>query len=171
MTPTPTTQKTVQPWLLTVAYYLTFVIFGLATALEGPSLPTLAKHTFSALDQISLIFVVGGFGYLIGSIIGGRAYDRLPGHRIISGALAVMVLAAVVYPLASAQRKAGAFPERPSLLLWPWILPLAYFACACVLCYTGNLLGILDHRLINDTPGNMVLVFTGADCTATFRSR
>jgi FHS family Na+ dependent glucose MFS transporter 1 len=102
MTPTSTNSKPVQPWLLTVAYYLTFVIFGLATALEGPSLPTLAKHTFSALDQISLLFVVGGLGYLIGSVIGGRAYDRLPGHRIISGALSVMVLAAVVYPLASA---------------------------------------------------------------------
>jgi MFS transporter, FHS family, Na+ dependent glucose transporter 1 len=93
--------KPIRPLTLTTAYYLTFVLFGLATAMEGPSLPTLARHTTSALNQISLFFVVGGLGYLLGSMIGGHAYDRLPGHRIIASTLSVMVAAAVIIPLAS----------------------------------------------------------------------
>jgi FHS family Na+ dependent glucose MFS transporter 1 len=101
MAPSTLNRKPIRPLLLTFVYYLSFVIFGLATAVEGPSLPTLAKHTGSALNQISLIFVVGGFGYLVGSMIGGRAYDHLPGHRFISGNLLVMVLAAIVMPLAT----------------------------------------------------------------------
>jgi FHS family Na+ dependent glucose MFS transporter 1 len=93
--------KPVQPLSLTTAYYLAFIILGLTTAVEGPSLPTLARHTSSTLDQISLIFVVGSFGYLLGSIIGGRAYDRLPGHRFIAGTLSLMVVATIIFPLAS----------------------------------------------------------------------
>jgi FHS family Na+ dependent glucose MFS transporter 1 len=89
------------PLNLTAAYYLAFVILGLTTAVEGPSLPTLARHTSSTLDQISLIFVVGAFGYLLGSVIGGRAYDRLPGHRFIAGTLSVLVAVAIIFPLAS----------------------------------------------------------------------
>jgi FHS family Na+ dependent glucose MFS transporter 1 len=93
--------KRLQPLKLTGAYYLAFVILGLTTAVEGPSLPTLARHTSSTLDQISLIFVVGAFGYLLGSVIGGRAYDRLPGHRFIAGTLSVLVAVAIIFPLAS----------------------------------------------------------------------
>lgn len=97
---TKTTQP-IQPLLLTAAYYSSFIVLGLATAAEGPSLPTLARHTSSPLDAISLIFVLGSFGYLLGSFIGGRLYDRLPGHRLMTSALLVMVAAAVAFPLAS----------------------------------------------------------------------
>lgn len=101
MTSTTTNTKLIQPRVFTTAYYLAFIILGLATAVEGPSLPTLAKHTSTTLDQISLIFVVGAFGYLLGSIIGGRAYDRLPGHRFISGTLFLLIFVAILFPLAS----------------------------------------------------------------------
>jgi FHS family Na+ dependent glucose MFS transporter 1 len=94
-------QKSIQPALLTIAYYLTFITFGLSTAVEGPSLPTLARHTTSPLNIISLFFVMGGFGYLLGSMIGGGAYDRFPGHRIIASTLTIMILAAFVIPLAT----------------------------------------------------------------------
>ena len=88
--------------MLTTAYYLSFIIMGLASAAEGPSLPTLAKHTSSSLEQIGLIFVFGSLGYLLGSFIGGRAYDRIPGHRLIAFSMLVILSAAVVFPLASA---------------------------------------------------------------------
>ena len=101
MTSSTTNPKPVQPLLFTTAYYLAFIILGLATAVEGPSLPTLAKHTSTTLDQISLIFIVGAFGYLLGSIIGGKAYDRLPGHRFIAGTLSLLIVAAFLFPLAS----------------------------------------------------------------------
>jgi FHS family Na+ dependent glucose MFS transporter 1 len=93
--------KPIRPLYLTTAYYLAFIILGLATAVEGPSLPTLAKHTSSTFDQISLIFVVGAFGYLLGSIIGGRAFDRLPGHHFIAGTLSLLVVVAIIFPLAA----------------------------------------------------------------------
>ncbi len=94
--------ETIQPRLLTAAYYLSFVVLGLASAAEGPSLPTLAAHTSSPLNQISLIFVAGSIGYLLGSMIGGRAYDSLSQHRFMAGTLLLMVVAAVAFPLASA---------------------------------------------------------------------
>ena len=96
------TTKPVQPLMLTTAYYLSFIIMGLASAAEGPSLPTLAKHTSSPIEQIGLIFVFGSLGYLLGSLIGGRAYDRIPGHRLIAFSMLVILIAAVIFPLAPA---------------------------------------------------------------------
>jgi FHS family Na+ dependent glucose MFS transporter 1 len=96
------TTKPIQPLMLTAAYYLSFIVLGLATAAEGPSLPTLAKHTSSPLELISLIFVFGSLGYLLGSLLGGRAYDRIPGHRVMAFAMLVMLGAAAVIPLATA---------------------------------------------------------------------
>ena len=87
--------------MLTAAYYLSFIIMGLASAAEGPSLPTLAKHTSSPLEQISLIFVFGALGYMLGSLIGGRAYDHIPGHRLIAFSMLVILSAAVIFPIAS----------------------------------------------------------------------
>ncbi len=89
------------PRFLTAAYYLAFVILGFSTGVQGPTLPTLAAHTGSSLDRISLIFVAGSFGYVLGSLAGGRLYDRLAGHRVMSAGLALMVASAVVFPLAS----------------------------------------------------------------------
>lgn len=88
--------------LLTAAYYASFLILGLETGAEGPSLPTLARHTVSGLDRISLIFVTGSTGYLLGSLLGGRLYDRLPGHRVMAASLLIMLATAIVYPLAAA---------------------------------------------------------------------
>ncbi len=67
----------------------------------GPSLPTLASHTSSTLDRIGLLFVADSLGYLIGSLGGGRLYDRLPGHRLMAAMLLLMGFAAVAIPLAS----------------------------------------------------------------------
>jgi FHS family Na+ dependent glucose MFS transporter 1 len=87
-------------WIATIAYYLSFIILGASTAASGPSLPKLAEHTSSGLDRISLIFVFGSLGYLIGSYFGGRAYDRIPGHRLMAVALLAIALASVLIPIA-----------------------------------------------------------------------
>jgi MFS transporter, FHS family, Na+ dependent glucose transporter 1 len=89
------------PMVLTAAYYACLMLLGLATSAEGPSLPTLAQHTGSALDRISFVFVADAFGYLVGSLGGGRLYDRLPGHRLMAVMLVLMFAAAIVFPLAS----------------------------------------------------------------------
>ncbi|HEX2696315.1 MAG TPA: MFS transporter, partial [Anaerolineales bacterium] len=89
-----------QKLLATAAYYLSFIALGLVIAAEGPTLPQLAQHTNSRLDQISLIFLVSSLGYLVGSFIGGRVYDRVPGHRFMTVILLVMALTTALVPLA-----------------------------------------------------------------------
>ena len=92
-----------QKYIITAAYYLAFILLGLTIAAEGPTLLKLAEHTSSALDEISSIFLFGSLGYLVGSYIGGRIYDRLPGHRFMSGVLIVLAIMIVLVPLASSR--------------------------------------------------------------------
>jgi FHS family Na+ dependent glucose MFS transporter 1 len=99
------------PLIATAAYYLSFITLGLILSIQGPSLPALAQHTGSRLDQISLIFVFGSLGYMAGSYFGGRGYDRWPGHRFMS--VSVLVTAAM----------AALIPVVPTL----WLLLLVMF--------------------------------------------
>jgi FHS family Na+ dependent glucose MFS transporter 1 len=107
----PSTIKHVNPLVITLVYYLSFIVFGLVSAAEGPSLPTLARHTASALDQLSLIFVFVSLGYLVGSFLSGQAYDRFPGHRLMALSLALIGASAVLIPAAGSL----------------WLLLLAFF--------------------------------------------
>jgi len=88
------------PYVATIAYYLSFIILGLTTAVSGPSILTLSKHTSSGLDRISLIFIFGSLGYIAGSYLGGRAYDRVPGHKFMVVTLIVLAIASAMIPLA-----------------------------------------------------------------------
>lgn len=103
--------KNANPLVATLVYYLSFIILGLVSAAEGPSLLNLAGHTSSTLDQISLIFVAVSFGYLVGSLFSGFAYDRFPGHRLMAVALIVAAGGAALIPLAGSL----------------WLLLLAFF--------------------------------------------
>lgn len=87
------------PYIATIAYYLAFIILGLTIAASGPSLLKFKEHTASGLDSISLIFVSGSFGYLIGSFLGGRAYDRFSSHRLMSITIAIMGVTCVFIPI------------------------------------------------------------------------
>jgi MFS transporter, FHS family, Na+ dependent glucose transporter 1 len=90
-----------QKHITTAAYYLAFILLGLTIAAEGPTLLKLAEHTSSTLDQISLIFFFGSLGYLLGSYFGGRIYDRVPGHRFMSGVLVLLGAIIVFVPIAT----------------------------------------------------------------------
>ena len=68
-------------------------------AISGPALPWLAQHTASRFDQISTIFITSSLGYMAGSQIGGRTYDRFPGHRIQGLALLLISLSAALVPV------------------------------------------------------------------------
>lgn len=84
------------------AYYIGFVALGLVAAVMGPTLLGLAAHTGSTIGQISFLFTARALGYFGGSLIGGRLYDRLPGHRVMASVLAViagMLLLAPIAPL------------------------------------------------------------------------
>ena len=90
-----------QKYTITAAYYLAFILLGLTIAAEGPSLLKLAEHTSSTLDQISLIFIFGSLGYLAGSYISGRIYDRVSGHRLMSSVLVLIGVIIVFVPIAT----------------------------------------------------------------------
>jgi FHS family Na+ dependent glucose MFS transporter 1 len=91
-----------QKYILTVAYYLAFILLGLTLGAEGPTLPKLAENTSSTLDQISLIFFSGSLGYLLGSYISGRIYDRLPGHQFLAGVILLLGIIIAFVPVATA---------------------------------------------------------------------
>jgi len=88
-----------KPLTATLAYYAAFITFGATVSIGGPALPYLAQHTASRLDQISIIFIASSLGYMLGSQLGGRAYDRFPGHRIQALALLVTSLSAALVPV------------------------------------------------------------------------
>lgn len=121
------------------AYYIGFVALGLVGAVMGPTLLGLAAHTGSTLGQISFLFTARALGYFGGSLIGGRLYDRLPGHRVMAGVLAVI---------------AG------MLLLVP-IVPLLWLLAAALL-----ILGLGEGAL--DVGGNTLLVWVYREQVAPY---
>jgi fucose permease len=114
----------------TVAYYVSFIALGLGLASLGPTLPGLAEHTRTELSQISYLFTANSIGYLLGSLLGGRSYDRLPGHPMMAVALMTMTSMMVLAPLMS--------------LLW---------------ALTGVLLGLGFAQGTLDVGGNTLLVW------------
>ena len=92
-----------QKYITTTAYYLAFILLGLTIAAEGPTLLKLAEHTASGLDQISQIFLFGSFGYLVGSYVGGRIYDRVQGHQFMAGVLLFLGFMIALVPLATSR--------------------------------------------------------------------
>jgi len=88
-----------QKHIVTAAYYLTFILLGLTIAAEGITLLKLAEHTSSALNRINLIFISGSLGYLLGSYISGRIYDRVPGHQFMAGMILLLGITAAFVPV------------------------------------------------------------------------
>lgn len=89
---TPAEGRTGDP----VAGYLAmFVTLGLSASLLGPALSGLRERTGTSTSAISILFVCGSLGYLAGSLLGGRGYDRRLGHRLLGGALASTAAALV----------------------------------------------------------------------------
>lgn len=117
----------------TIVYYAAFIGLGLTTASLGPTLLGLSEQTGSQLSQISFLFTTRALGYLVGSFIGGRLYDRLPGHRTMAIALlAASALLAFV-------------PTIPTLWVLTAVLLAVGFAEG-VIDVGGNTLIVWVHR-------------------------
>ena len=103
-TSTPTTQATTQDAqqkaARTAGYYLASLTLGLVTASLGPALSSLAERVSASLDEISILFTAIALGYLVGSLLAGRVYDRAPGHVVMGTVLAVLAVMMVLVPLA-----------------------------------------------------------------------
>lgn len=79
-----------------VAGYLAmFVALGLSASLLGPALGDLRERTGSSTSAISVLFVCSSLGYLAGSLLAGRGYDRRLGHRLLGGALTLLAASLV----------------------------------------------------------------------------
>jgi MFS transporter, FHS family, Na+ dependent glucose transporter 1 len=83
----------------TAVYYAAFILLGMTYAAVGPTIANLAQQTHSEVSQVSYLLTARWLGYLIGSLIGGRLYDRYRGHFVIAG---MLVLAAVTTALVPA---------------------------------------------------------------------
>jgi MFS transporter, FHS family, Na+ dependent glucose transporter 1 len=99
MTPQPATLDARQKRQVTIGYYLTFISLGLVTAALGPALPYLAEQTGTALAAVSILFVSRALGLLLGALLSGRLYDRLPGHPILIAGLILITTASFLTPL------------------------------------------------------------------------
>ena len=84
----------------TLSYYAAFIGLGLTTSALGPTLPKLAENTQTQLSEASILFSAISLGYILGASQGGRLYDRLAGHMVMAAAVVVMVMAALLTPLA-----------------------------------------------------------------------
>ncbi|MBN1640864.1 MAG: MFS transporter [Anaerolineae bacterium] len=89
----------VPKWAQATAYYLAFIAIGMVTASLGPTIAGLAERTGTTLGQISILFTARALGYLVGSFSSGRLYDRLPGHPLMAGAVALMALSMALSPV------------------------------------------------------------------------
>ena len=93
-----------------IAYGICFFALGLGTASLGPMLPFLANNAAVSIAHISFLFTADSLGYMLGSVGGGRLYDRFDGHKLMILALALMVLISVIIPL------------TPVFLVWLFVM-------------------------------------------------
>jgi fucose permease len=81
-----------------VAYLTTFLVVGFSLSILGPALTELRARTGSDIADIGILFVGQSFGYITGSLFGGRLYDRFDGHRVAGGSLVIMAIGLAVLP-------------------------------------------------------------------------
>jgi len=82
----------------TAAYFIAFVALGLGLPALGPTLPGLAHQTHVKTGEISYLFTLRSFGLVLGSLLIGRFYDRLPGHRVMAAMIAAMAATMALLP-------------------------------------------------------------------------
>jgi len=126
-------------WLNLASYYISFMSIGLTAASLGPTLPGLMAQTGVGPSQISILFVVRPIGYLLGSILVGRLFDRVPGKPVMAVAALTMAASMALIPVAP--------------LFW-------------VLLFVMFMVGLAESGI--DVGGNTLIVWTYGDKVAPF---
>ena len=83
------------------AYFGVFLVVGLSFGLVGPSISLLAEQVGTDLASIGIVLVTYGFGYVLGTQIFARGYDRGMGNRLIGGALLIAASCFALVPFIS----------------------------------------------------------------------
>jgi FHS family Na+ dependent glucose MFS transporter 1 len=91
----------VRPYASTFAYWAAILSLGLVSASLGPTLLGLAENTRSEISQISYLFLARSTGYMLGTLTGGRAIDRVPGHYALAAAVVLMCTMMFIVPSVS----------------------------------------------------------------------
>ncbi len=99
--------------------------------ISGPTLPALADQTGIRLGQMGYVFVLGSIGYALGTLLGGRLFDRVPGHPVLG--IGQLVGAACILLI----------PILPSF--WMLLLVIMLKGCADGLLNGSNTLLIWTH--------------------------
>jgi len=79
-------------------YLAVFIAIGLSLSMLGPSLTYLRERALVSKGEIGALFVAQAIGYLSGSLLSGRIYDRGLGHRALATALFGLVGAVALIP-------------------------------------------------------------------------
>lgn len=86
----------------TLGYYGLFVCLGLSMAIVGPTLRLLACRTGSTAEAMGWLFFTGSTGYTVGTLLGGRLFDRVRrGHALLGGSELVAAALLALVPAAS----------------------------------------------------------------------
>ncbi len=94
-----TVDKQSKEFLKFLTYAICFVALGTGVAAIGPILPLLADNVGVSIGQISFVFTAQNLGYLIGSVGGGRLFDRFKSHRLMVLALLLVIVMLLLIPL------------------------------------------------------------------------
>jgi fucose permease len=116
-----------------LAYYWLFVCLGSDAGIIGPSLPSLARQTGTSVETMGLLFLLGAGGATLGTILSGRLFGRLSGHRVMG----------------IAQWGAAVFLALVPFVPWFWVLCVVFVLkgiCAGVFATGGNTLLVWTHR-------------------------
>ena len=123
----------------TFNYYFLFICLGLATGISGPTLPALAEQTSVRVGQMGYMFMLGSIGYTLGTLIGGRVFDRVHGHPVLGVSQLISAILIFFIPLAP----------------WFWLLLVIVFSK-----------GLSDGML--NTGANTLLVWTHREKAGPF---
>ena len=80
-------------------YFAIMGLFGLLISSLGPVLPDLSNQVSVPLDVLSLIFTARAFGFLFGSLLGGKLFDNYKGHPLFAIFFLLLSLMTIMLPL------------------------------------------------------------------------
>jgi MFS transporter, FHS family, Na+ dependent glucose transporter 1 len=83
----------------TLMYYWLFICLGLSIGLVGPTLPSLANQTQTPVGDLGAVFTASAIGALLGTLLGGRLFDRVRGHRALGIAQLASAALIALYPV------------------------------------------------------------------------
>jgi fucose permease len=79
-------------------YLVSFLVLGVAAAFLGPALTELRDRSGSGIGSIGRLFVAQAGGYFVGSQVAARLVDRIDGHRLYAGGLALIAAGLALVP-------------------------------------------------------------------------